>query len=112
MSEADEKQSNLLNSISKFNDKDRPESKKEKEEKSSTYESVNDLDEGRELTLNTFISDIFPLKSKQGKGYPQYLASRLKILSPKQMHQKLPIALAEVISENLLSEIGQIIYSF
>ena len=70
MSEADEKQSNLLNSISKFNDKDRPESKKEKEEKSSTYESVNDLDEGRELTLNTFISDIFPLKSKQGKGYP------------------------------------------
>ena len=70
MSEADEKQSNLLNSISKFKDKDRPESKKEKEEKSSTYESVNDLDEGRELTLNTFISDIFPLKSKQGKGYP------------------------------------------
>ena len=70
MSEADEKQRNLLNSISKFNDKDRPESKKEKEEKSSTYESVNDLDEGRELTLNTFISDIFPLKSKQGKGYP------------------------------------------
>ena len=33
MSDADEKQSNLLNSISKFNDKDRPESKKEKEEK-------------------------------------------------------------------------------
>ena len=70
MSDADEKQSNLLNSISKFNDKDRPESKKEKEEKSSTYESVNDLDEGRELTLNTFISDIFPLKSKRGKGCP------------------------------------------
>ena len=39
---------------------------------------------------------------------------RLKILSPKQMLQRLPIALAQVkasnTSENLLNEIRQIIY--
>ena len=46
-------------------------------------------------------------KSKQGRG--------LKILSPKQMLQKLPIALAQIkagnYSESLLNEIRQIIYS-
>ena len=41
---------------------------------------------------------------------------QLKILTPKQMLQRLPIALAKVKagnnSENLLNEIRQIIYSF
>ena len=45
--------------------------------------------------------------AKYGKG--------LKILTLKQMFQRLPIALAQVkagnISENLLNEIRQIIYS-
>ena len=44
-------------------------------------------------------------KAKQGKG--------LKILAPKQMFQRLPIALAQVkagnTSENLLNEIRQLI---
>ena len=39
----------------------------------------------------------------------------MKVLSPKQMLQRLPIALAQVksgnTSENLLNEIRQIIYS-
>ena len=43
------------------------------------------------------------------------LAKRVKILTPKQMLQGLPIALVQVkagkISENLLNEIRQIIYS-
>ena len=46
-------------------------------------------------------------KSRQGK--------RLKILTPKQMLQRLPIAPSQVKtdndSENLLNEIRQIIYS-
>ena len=46
-------------------------------------------------------------KSKYGEG--------LKILTPKQMLQRLPIALAEVragnTSENLRNEIRQILYS-
>ena len=47
-------------------------------------------------------------KAKYGEG--------LKILSPKQMLQRFPIALAQVKAgdtfENLLNEIRQIIYSF
>ena len=49
---------------------------------------------------------MFPTKSTQGK--------RLKILTPKQMLLRLPIALARVKAgntyENLLNQIGQIIY--
>ena len=41
---------------------------------------------------------------------------RLKVLTPKQMLQRLPIALAQIksgsTSENLLNKIRQIIYSF
>ena len=48
-------------------------------------------------------------KTKATKG------TGLKILTPKQMLQRLPIALAQVkagnTSENLLNEIRQIIYS-
>ena len=43
-------------------------------------------------------SRIFPIKETKGKG--------LKILTPKQMLQRLPVAL----SENLLNKIVQIIY--
>ena len=46
-------------------------------------------------------------KTKQGTG--------LKILTPKQILQRLPIAIAQVKagnnSENLLNEISQIVYS-
>ena len=63
--------------------------------------------DGWELTLNAYKSGIFPLKTWQGKG--------LKIATPKQMLQKLPIALAQVkggnTSENLLNEIYQVTYS-
>ena len=65
-------------------------------------------------------------KQQKGKGLPSDLApvvrvakvsdrKRIKILTPKQMLQKLPIALAHVkagnTSENLINEIRQIIYS-
>ena len=64
------------------------------------------LYEGQELTLNAFKTGIFPIKATQGKG--------LKIFTPKQMLQRLPIALAQVkagnTSENLLNEIRQIVY--
>ena len=69
--------------------------------------SANALYEGHELTLNAFKSGIFLIKTTKGKG--------LKILTPKQMIERLPIALAQVkagnLSENLLNEIRQIIYS-
>ena len=47
-------------------------------------------------------------------SHPLDLAKRLKILTPKQMLQRLPIALTQVkagnTSENLLNEMRQIIY--
>ena len=56
---------------------------------------------------NSFLLSEARYKTKYGEG--------LKILTPKQMLQRLPIALAQVKagnnSENLLNEIRQIIYS-
>ena len=65
--------------------------------------------QGKELSncLNTTIVSKAKCEAKYGKG--------LKILTPKQMLQRLPITLAQVkagnTSENLLNEIKQIIYS-
>ena len=50
-----------------FNNKTKPKKLDEKKRKKKFYVIVNDLFEGRELTLNTFKSGIFPLKSSQEK---------------------------------------------
>ena len=51
----------------------------------------------------------------EGTGFLDHRQSDLKILTPKQMLQRLPIFLAQVnagnTSENLLNEIRQIVYS-
>ena len=85
---------------------------------------------GRQKFLNAFQRGKF-LKEKQGKGLKSILDSvahvakvsnckvcnrkELRILTPKQMLRRLPIAVAQVkagnTSENLLNEIIQIIYS-
>ena len=100
-------QTNLLENMVNFINKSRPISKEHKDKKRNTFDSVNALYEGRELTVNAFRSGMFPIKEKQGE--------RLKILRPKQMFQRLPIALAQVkevnTSENLLHEIRQVLYS-
>ena len=102
--EAKMDQSNLLENIVEFNNKSRLREKKGKDKKRNTFDSVNAVQEGRKLTLNAFKSGIFPIKTTQRKG--------LKILTPKQMLQRLSIALALVKGgntfENLLNEIGQI----
>ena len=115
-------QTNLLESMIKFDNESRPRKKENKDKKRNTFDSVNALYEGRELTLNTLRSRIFAIEETQGKGRtrmlvlrPSDLAKRLKVLTPKQMFQRLPIVLAQVkasnTSEKLLNEIGQIIYS-
>ena len=55
--------------------------------------------EGREKVLNTFESKIFLIKSK-GSGLLNTDRSKLKILTSKQMLQRLPIALAQVKYES------------
>ena len=47
------------------------------------------------MVLNNFKSKIFPLPPIEGTGHPLDLASHLKIVSPKQMLDRLLIALAE-----------------
>ena len=75
--------------------------------KKNILNSAHNLYYGRELVINTFKSGLFPLKPTTGTG--------VKVLTPKQMLQRLPIALAEVKagnnSESLLNEIRQIVYS-
>ena len=70
--------------------------------------------EGQEKILDAFESKIFLTKSK-GADILSPDHSKLKILTPKEMLQKLPIALAQVKagnnSESLLNEIKQIFYS-
>ena len=65
--------------------------------------SVNALYEGQQLTLNTFLSGIFLIKSTQDKG--------IKILTLKQKLQILSIDLAQVkvveTYEKLLNKIRQ-----
>ena len=66
------------------------------------------------MVLNGFKSKTFLTKST-GTGILNTDNSKLKVLTPKQMLQRLLIALAQVKtgnnSENLLNEIRQIIYS-
>ena len=117
--EAEMDQSSLLKNLVGFKNKSRPRTIEGKDKK-NTYESAYDLYEGRELTLDTFKSGIYLMKATKGEGrprllasYPSDLATRLKILTPKQMLRRLPLALAQVkasnTSENLLNEIRKII---
>ena len=73
----------------------------------------------RKKFLNAFQSQIFPNR-KQEKKLTSVLdkvfnQKQLKISIPKQMLQRLPIAIAQIkagnISENLLNEMHKIIYS-
>ena len=65
------------------------------------------------MVLNGFKSKIFLTKST-GTGIVNIDDSKLKTLTPRQIFQRLPTALAQVKagnnSENLLNEIHQIIY--
>ena len=84
-------QTNLLENMKKLKTS-RP--KKGKDKNQNTFDSVTALYEGLELTLNAFRSGIFPKEKqeKQGKGS--------KLLTPKQMNQRLPIAAAQVKGSN------------
>ena len=70
--------------------------------------------EGREILPDGFDSKIFLIKS-EGSGLLNTDQSKLKILTPKQLLQRLPIVLTQVkvdsSSKNLLNEIRQIVYS-
>ena len=78
-------QTNLLKNCEEFSVKSRLRTIEDRNKKRNTFESANALDEVRELVLNAFKGWLFPIKEKQGKG--------LKLLFPKQMVERLTIAL-------------------
>ena len=66
-------------------------------QKEDFLKNLYSLFEGRESVPNVFDRKIFPIKTN-GTGFSDH--SNLKILSPKQMLQRLPIALAQVKTGN------------
>ena len=103
-----------MGEIKKFNYKTRPKAFKHKQIKENTLNNLNNFYEAREMVLNGFKSKIFLTKST-GTGLFNTDNSKLKVLTPEQILQRLPIALTQVKagnnSQNLLNEIRQIIYS-
>ena len=106
--EADKYQTNLLAEIMNFRKNTKPRSQEKKQEKEIVLENLHNLFE------DAFENKTFSTKSK-GAGILNRDHSKLKVLTPKQMLQRLPIALAQVKegnnSESLLNEIRQIVYS-
>ena len=73
--------------------------KKKNEKKKLFFKALYYFFEGREKILDPFESKIFSIKSKNsGILNPDH--SKLKVLSPKQMLQRLPIVLAQVKAGN------------
>ena len=107
-------QSDLTDDIDKFIKERRPKNYDNKQEKEIVTRNLCNFLKAREMVLNGFKSKIFLTKST-GTGILNTDNSKLKILTPKQMLQRLTIALAQAKagnnSENLLNEIRQIIYS-
>ena len=81
---------------------------REKKLKRDTIESLNTLCEDREMVYNAFEIGTFPLKPTEGTGNQGITArvgkisdhSRLKMSTPKQMLQRLPIALSPINASN------------
>ena len=94
----------------------KPKNSEKHQHKVDVLRNLYNLFEGRERIFNAFDSKIFPIKI-EGSGLSDKVSdySNIKILTPKQMLERLPITLAQVkadnTSENLLNEIKQIIYS-
>ena len=101
--ESDKEHADLLESILNFNSKTKV---RLRQKQNWCFDCAKNLYDGRELVLIAFKSGLFPLKSTEGTG--------LKVLTPKQMLEKLLIALPQVKadhSENLLNEVRQYVDS-
>ena len=113
--EADNDQSDLLVKILSFRKQVKPKNLEKKQQKEDVLKKLYHLFEDRERVLNSFDRKIFPIKI-DSTGFSDKVLdhSNLKILTPKQILQRLPIALAQVKagnrSENLLHQIRQVIY--
>ena len=106
--ETDKYQTDLLTEILNFRKNTKPRSQEKKQEKEIVLKNLFNFFEGREKTLDAFESKLFLTKSR-GAGILNPDHSKLKVITSKQMLQRLPIALTQVKagnnSESLLNEI-------
>ena len=97
-----------------FRKNTKPRSQEKKQEKEIVLKNLYNFFEGREKNSWCFWKQNILTKSK-GAGILNPDHSKLKVLTPKQMLQRLSIAPAKVKagnnSESLLNEIRQIVYS-
>ena len=100
--DADDDHFDLLIEILNFRKQLEPKNPENKEQKEDVFKNLYNLFEGRKRVFNAFDSKIFPMKI-EGTGFSDHY--NLKILTPKQMLQRLPIAIAQTkegnTSENL-----------
>ena len=107
-------QSNISENMIKFKNKSKPKAKESMAKKQNYFISVNALYEAREWTPKAFRSEIFPIKTTNVVGrphmialHPSELATRLEILSLKQMLQILPITLAQIKEGNTSKKLNK-----
>ena len=89
--EAQKYQTDILAEIMNFRKNTKPRSQEKKQEKEIVLENLYNFWEGREKILDAFVSKILLTKSK-GAGILNPDHSKLKILTHKQMLQRLPMA--------------------
>ena len=65
--EANMDQTNVLEDMVKIGNKSKPKTKEETHRKQNTFDSVNDLYEGKELTSYAFRNGVFPIKKNKEK---------------------------------------------
>ena len=83
------------------------------EESKKAGNDIENLYEARQAAI-AFLNE-FASRASEARSQAKQSASGIKVLTPKQMLQILPIALAQIKasnnSESLLNEIRQIVYS-
>ena len=88
--------------------------KKSKEQKNALY-NIEILYQARNETIKFYDDYSLMVSEAKNQAKNQTTGTGLIILTPKQLLQRLPIALAQVEagnnSENLLNEIRQVVYS-
>ena len=77
----------------------KPKNPDKKQQKKGFLKNLYNFFEVRETDLYASESKIFPIKT-EGFGYLNFKPSNLKILTPEQMLQRLPIALAQIKAGN------------
>ena len=94
MSMANDEQDQLLRYINKLKGKTKPHNPESKKVKEDVSNIARAFLKGREMVYKTFEYGIFLNSEQLKKG------TGLKVLTPKQMLQRLPIALAQIKAGN------------